>query len=503
MQLIPRRLYIRLVLAVAVVMIAGTFGLSFWTADNQSRQLLAARRQQTTLLTQNLAEGAAHYYVLEDYAALDHYLSQVASLPGLRRIIATDTDGNVLSAFAKADDTQNPQMLHALERCPLPASPLGRLSREASTLVAWQPVKAGDLLGWVQVHYGLEEVMALQYEIWRRGVIFGTIEVLCGIFLVMLLLRKPIRSISSLSSFARELPQRKGSTVAVERYVSEVQDLGESLNYASTELYRIEHELLELNRTLEERVEVELVKSREKDALLLQQARYQTLGELLVNIAHHWRQPLNNIGVVVQENAWLIANGELPPACAMQAAEQAVLQLKQLSRSIEGFQLLCKPAEPSEQLLPSDAVQRAILMVQEGYRQAGISFELQVRSEQTVNGSLQDLVQCLLNLFSNARDAIVAHHEPGGRIMVAIDLPHENALQITVSDNGGGIPPTLVHSVFDPYVTSKFRAQGVGLGLFVVRQIIEQRFQGSVSAGNRGDGAVITLELPLEIGRTA
>jgi hypothetical protein len=109
---------------------------------------------------------------------------------------------------------------------------------------------------------------------------------------------------------------------------------------------------------------------------LLQQARYQTLGELLVNIAHHWRQPLNNIGARVQENAWLLANGEIPPENAMAAADLIMQDLKQLSRSIETFTLLCRPALPDQVVLPSDAVKRAILMVQDSYQQAGISFEL-------------------------------------------------------------------------------------------------------------------------------
>lgn len=500
MSFLPRRLHNRMLVAITLVMLSGTLGLSFWTAASQSGQLHVARLQQAKLLSHNLAEGCAHALSIEDYAALDQFLRNASGVPGLRKVVALDASGAILTVFKRTSDTDHAELIDEHEVLKAPATIQQTEQTSGTKLVIWQPVQAGGLLGWLQLTFSHDDIAQLQRQVWQNGIIAAFGEVALGICLVGLLLRRPLRSISSLSSFARELPLHKGATVPVERSVSEVQDLGESLNYASTELNRIEHELLELNRTLEARVEDELTKSREKDALLLQQARYQTLGELLVNIAHHWRQPLNNIGVVVQENAWLIANGELPPASAMQAAEQAVQELKQLSRSIEGFQLLCKPADPSGQLLPSEAVQRAILMVQEGYRQSGISFELQVRAEHAIGGSLQDLVQCLLNLFSNARDAIVAQHEPGGRIMVCIDLPHENALQISVSDNGGGIPPALMHSVFDPYVTSKFRAQGVGLGLFVVRQIIEQRFQGSVSAGNHGAGAVITLELPLKLG---
>lgn len=499
MPFLPRRLHTRLLLAITLAMAFGILGLSFWTATSQSRQLLAARQQQAELLTRNLAEGSAHSYVLEDYAALDHFLRHSMGLPGIRRVVASDENGIILTDFSRVSDSAEPQLsVGGGEQINVPASPSPCLSHTGNLLMIWQPVMAGDLLGWLQVSYGLEEVATVQRQIWRNGIIFALAEVFCGILLIAWLLRRPIRSISRLSSFARDLPLHKGMTLPVERFVTEVQDLGESLNYASTELCRIEQELLELNRTLEARVEDELAKSREKDALLLQQARYQTLGELLVNIAHHWRQPLNNIGARVQENAWLLANGELPPEDAMGAADLIMQELKQLSRSIETFTLLCRPALPDQTVLPSDAVKRAILMVQDSYQQAGISFELELLAEKELQGSPQDLVQCILNLFSNARDAIVAQDQDGGLIRVEIDVEEQKRLTIAVSDTGGGIPPQLLHSLFDPYVTSKFRTQGVGLGLFVVRQIIEQRFNGTVTAANQDRGAVLTIAIPLQ-----
>lgn len=501
MQLLPRRLHTRLLLAITLAMAAGILALSFWTAYGQSRQLIAARHQQAELLTRNLAEGSAHSYVLEDYAALDHFLRHSMGLPGVRRVVATDARGVVLSDFKRSSDSEEPQLSNGPDTVRIPASASGSITRTGTLLVVWQPVQAGNLLGWLQVQYGLEEVAAVQRQIWRNGIIFALVEVAVGILLVALLLRRPIRSISKLSRFARELPQHKGTTLPVERFVTEVQDLGESLNYASTELQRIEQELLELNRTLETRVEEEVAKSRAKDALLLQQARFQPLGELLMNIAHHWRQPLNNIGARVQEHAWLVANGEIPPENAMVAADQIMQELKQLSRSIEGFHLLCRPAGLDEAVLPSDAVNRSILIVRDSYQQLGISFELNLLSEQKVQGSLQDLVQCILNLFSNARDAIVARNDGVGHIVVKIDdAQSDDKLTVMVADTGGGIPQQLLNSLFDPYVTSKFRAQGVGLGLFVVRQIIEQRFNGTVEACNQGQGALITITIPLHRG---
>jgi len=497
MHLLPQRLYTRMLMAITLAMVIGTLGLSFWTAASQSDQLLSARLQQALLLSENLAGGCAHSLALDDYASLDQYLRHATGLPGVRKVLATDARGVVLAALCRVTDTSVAELADGPAMLQVPAVVKQATQLTGTTLLVWQPVQAGGLLGWLQLTYSLEEITQLQQQIWRHGIILSIVETLIGISLVVLLLRRPLRSISKLSRFARDLPQHRGQTLPVEHFVTEVQDLGESLNYASTELCRIEQELLELNRTLEARVEEEVAKSREKDALLLQQARYQTLGELLVNIAHHWRQPLNNIGARVQENAWQLTTGELLPENAMAAADKVMQELKQLSRSIEAFNLLCRPALPDQTLLPSDAVQRAIQMVQDSYQQSGISFELKLIAEQTLRGSLQDLVQCVLNIFSNARDAIMAGHEDVGLIRVEIDVQEQEFVTIAIADTGGGIPQQLLHSLFDPYVTSKFRTQGVGLGLFVVRQIIEQRFNGTVTAANQVRGAVLTIAIPL------
>ncbi|CAH2032502.1 ATP-binding protein [Trichlorobacter ammonificans] len=249
------------------------------------------------------------------------------------------------------------------------------------------------------------------------------------------------------------------------------------------------------NRQLTARVEEELAKSRTKDALLLQQARYQTLGELLVNIAHQWRQPLNSIGARIQESAWLIASGEIPREEATRRAEEIMLSLKELSGSIETLRRLCEPVSSSERFLPSEAVRQAISVMTDACAVQGIRLSCSLQEEKSLVGIQADLVQCLLNIFTNARDAITARGCREGAIVVELRLTAEQRQEIRVRDNGGGIDDEVLPIVFDPYVTTKFRAQGVGLGLFVARQIIEQRFGGAIAAGNRGDGAEIVITI--------
>lgn len=249
------------------------------------------------------------------------------------------------------------------------------------------------------------------------------------------------------------------------------------------------------NRVLTERVEAELAKSRAKDALLLQQARYQTLGELLVNIGHQWRQPLNSIGARIQESAWLISTGEVPREEATRHAEEIMVSLQELSSSIEALRRMFEPHSAAEQFLPSQALQKAVSVISETCVSDGIAIIQDIREEKALVGIQADLVQCLLNVLANAREAILAAGRAQGVIKVSMTLTETQRLEIGISDNGGGIAEELLPTLFDPYVTTKFRAQGVGLGLFVVRQIVEQRFNGSVVARNTADGAEIIFTI--------
>jgi len=191
MQLMPRHLHTRLFLAVTLAMVAGTLGLSFWTATSQYDQLYAARLQQVSLLTSTLAEGSAHAYVIEDYASLEHYLRHSVVLPGLRRVIATDTQGTVLSALERMPGADAVRLASVTSRVNVPATAEQRLEHSGDTLLAWQPIMAGGLLGWLQVTYQLDDIVELQSRVWRYGIVLGLAELIGGLGLFMLLLRRP------------------------------------------------------------------------------------------------------------------------------------------------------------------------------------------------------------------------------------------------------------------------------------------------------------------------
>ena len=495
----PVSLYTRLMVAVATVTAVGVLSLVFWNSHSETKRLRQMLRADALVLCANLAETLAHQLVVEDYAGAETFMLRSMRLPNMVRFQLCDPGGQLLVDVQQGADGQG-LVSHDLQRLVPPAGQSPQSSYSDNRGIIWQPITAGSLLGWLRVEFSLDDVIQMRTAIWQQGLLLGVGLVLGICLLVMALIRTPAVGIRQLAAFARELPSHKGESIAVFRGITELEELGSSLNHASIELARIDRELMELNRTLQNRVDEEVARSREKDVLLLQQARYQTLGDLLVNIAHHWRQPLNAVGAMIQEQAWQIVNNELAPGEAIARSDEIMGLLQQLSHSLEGFRQLCQPANSATSFLPSQAVSEALSIVREGFRLQGIELRQELRAERPVYGPRQDLVQALLNLLNNARDALHAQRIANGLIAVQIALRGSDTVLIMVADNGGGIPPEVQTTLFDPYVTTKFRAQGVGLGLFVVRQLVEQRFYGIVEATNSDEGAVFTLAIPVHPG---
>jgi C4-dicarboxylate-specific signal transduction histidine kinase len=511
-------LSMQMLLGIPLVMAVGLVSLTLVTSHRQTTMYLKMMERNATEISQNIAIESAHYLVVDDYAALESFLVKAAQLPNITRIQICSDKGISFGEVERSNEKNtviaipNPQPLTP------PASEHASIQQSADSMWIWQPIIAGGLLGWAKVSYSLTELSQMQRDIWQNSAMIGFLWIAASVLLTILVLRRPARAIRNLSNFARQLPVHRGDLIVVEHFAEEIQQLGESLNYASSELRTMEDALLaeqerlrialreeelaetrlkELNRTLEERVHEELNRSRGKDIILLQQARHAMMGEIMMNIAHQWRQPLNAIGARVQEMAFLLECGEIGASEVKGYTADVMDTLVQMSRTIDRFRHFYHPRNTTATtLMPFEAVREAVAIVEDSYREQGIVINLEERSQVPINCTSGDFSQCILIIMSNARDAIMEHQVSGGRIEIMVEVAEENGKnRICITDNGGGIPENLMERIFDPYVTTKFQSQGVGLGLFMAHQIVEKRLNGNIRARNTAIGAEFILEV--------
>lgn len=263
---------------------------------------------------------------------------------------------------------------------------------------------------------------------------------------------------------------------------------------AEEQLREHQRALEELNRTLEQRVAAALAVSREKDRMVMQQSRFAAMGEMVASIAHQWRQPLNLLGMSVQALQLAHAKGILTQEFMERHCGKTLEVLKYMSQTIDDFRNFFRPEKDPHLFRLDEAVERVIAFFTSSAENIVITTD--IRSRATICGHMNELSQVMLNILNNARDVLRERGVAEPAIVVSVTST-SNENQIRVTDNAGGIPEQIIDRVFDPFFSTKGAADGTGLGLYMVKSIVEKSMKGTVSAGNSAVGAEFCITLPL------
>jgi two-component system sensor histidine kinase/response regulator len=260
------------------------------------------------------------------------------------------------------------------------------------------------------------------------------------------------------------------------------------------ERIRAEQALKRLNATLEQRVREEVAKNREKDHLLIQQSRLAAMGEMIHNIAHQWRQPLNALSIILGNIVDDYDYHELTRDSLAESVAQAQRLIQRMSTTVDDFRDFFRPDREPGDFDMGKAVEDALFILEAALRNNQIEVARSLPPGITVHGYSNQFAQIVLNVIVNAKEAIRLNGTPGGRIAVELGTAGGQGI-LTVQDNGGGIPESVLPKIFDPYFTTK--EQGSGIGLYMSKMILERNLGGTIAVTNHGPGALATITLPL------
>lgn len=263
-----------------------------------------------------------------------------------------------------------------------------------------------------------------------------------------------------------------------------------------TELKKIQDELRELNLELEKRIKEEINKRLEQEKLLIQSYRVAAMGDTIRLLAHHWRQPLS----VLMFDLELIENeclqNEFDPKEISQKIEHAKEMLLSLSQTINRFDSFFKTPQNSVSFELIKSINKSVNFFKNSSKRE-IDININSDGEYHINGMANDFEYIILQLLINAEDAFLARKIENPKVLIDISKT-ENEIKITISDNGGGIDPSHINRVFEPYFTTKFQAFGVGMSLYIVHMIITRYFKGNILVKNGKDGAIFEIFLPIQ-----
>ena len=271
-----------------------------------------------------------------------------------------------------------------------------------------------------------------------------------------------------------------------------VMDVTERVRFEK-ELALRQRELEELNQTLEARVAEAVAKLREQDQILMTQSRQAAMGEMLGNIAHQWRQPLNALSMVLINLKDARQCGELDQETFDAGLAKGSDLIQRMSSTINDFRDFFRPDKRNVRFSALDQVRAAVNLLDAAFAARGIAIEV-AAADLPVYGLPNEFSQVLVNLLGNAKQAIQDSGREDGRIVISLG-EEAGCGWVRITDNGGGVPEHCLDRIFDPYFST--RPSGTGIGLYMSRQIVEQSLEGRILVRNTGDGAEFTVFLPL------
>ncbi len=241
-------------------------------------------------------------------------------------------------------------------------------------------------------------------------------------------------------------------------------------------------ELVQINSELEKRVKEEVEENLKKDQLLQRQAKMASMGEMIENIAHQWRQPLSVIttgasGIKLKKEV-----NELNDKYLLSTLDSITTSALYLSHTIDDFRFFFKPNKDKKSFILENCFQKTLNILSSKFDSEDIKIIKNIEHIELI-GYETELIQVFMNIFNNAKDAFIENQVK--EKVIFIDMyKKDNNVVVKIRDNAGGINPKIIEKIFDPYFTTKHKSQGTGVGLYMCNQIISKHMNGLLDVSN-------------------
>jgi len=247
----------------------------------------------------------------------------------------------------------------------------------------------------------------------------------------------------------------------------------------------------------------DVTEQERQQKIIESQNRVSAMGEVISNIAHQWRQPIAAINNTLNEIEFDIELEDLKLLDAkiyLKTSSKIKEYTSYLSQTIDDFRKLTSDDKVKTTFSLKNTIDNAYNIVQNEYSKQNIKFSITDLAKESCNitGYERELQQVLINLMNNAKDVLIEKDIPKPIVKVSIETDNKYILT-SVSDNGGGIPNSIIEKIFDPHFTTKHQAIGIGIGLYMSKKIISEYFKGSLDVVNESDGARFIISIPKDI----
>jgi signal transduction histidine kinase len=256
-------------------------------------------------------------------------------------------------------------------------------------------------------------------------------------------------------------------------------------------------ELHDLALNLDKKIEEETLKNAKKDRLLQHQSKLAELGDMVGNIAHQWRHPLTRLSLILQNLKAYKKKNKLTNEMFDKSMQDSIEQITFMSDTIENFKNFYRTDQKKSNFYISKVIDDIMKIIGFGLHHNNIKLNINDPKNIQIYGIKNELIQVIINLIINAKDALVENSITDAKIDINI-YENENNICIDVCDNALGISKDIINEIFNPYFTTK-NEKGTGIGLYLSKTIIEEHYNGKILVQSDKNGTTFTILLPKKV----
>ncbi|RYA24373.1 histidine kinase [Malaciobacter halophilus] len=250
------------------------------------------------------------------------------------------------------------------------------------------------------------------------------------------------------------------------------------------ELNQKNQKLKELNENLEKKVHLQTQKNLEKDQILHHQSKLASMGEMIGNIAHQWRQPLSAISTAASGIKLHDEMNILKKDIMNDSLDAIISNTKLLSNTIDDFSNFFKKDKVKIVFDINKSIDKVLKLISANLKNKNIEI-INVTKQCKIYNLENELIQALLNIINNAKDALLENDNLKEKYIFISQEENNTQVIIKIKDNAGGINERIIDKIFEPYFTTKFKSQGTGIGLYMSQIIIANHMNGELNAANK------------------
>ena len=247
-KILPRKLGLQVTLYVSTLLVLSMMFFSWHTAQDQVETITSNMKLQAKVLAKNISSVSSVHLLSRNYSSIEQLLLRTVEFPGVSSIQLSDANGKLLGDITHKEGAEA-EIKYGQPALVLPKINEPSVLIKEKSMVVWQPIILGELIGWVKIIYDLEPIFTLKNNIINGLIVEGSGVIILAVFLLLIYMRDSIKTIERYTNFADNLNESQGEQIKVCSTSTELEHLGKALNRTSLSLYEQD---LRINTTMTE-----------------------------------------------------------------------------------------------------------------------------------------------------------------------------------------------------------------------------------------------------------